>query len=1279
MNTLKKTVQKAFSASVVFMTAFSVLGVGSLVPTGAFAATYADPEDVEAGDYISFGSSVYYIDEGMNRNYFPHSSVFQNWEPDGFGSVGIHAMNPATVDLDEFFPQAGGINYRAGCQLVKTTVSPRVYAVLPGNKRAHIATEEVARGLYGDNWASLVRDVADVFWGNLTTVDAIDEVVPHDGMVVKAQGSTTQYYVMGGKLHAVDGTDACVRTVSQSVLDTLEIAGDTVTAASIRSNPSQRGASSNNGGDEDETEGPSGDITVSLSAKTPEQSLIPEQATQVPYLAFNVTAGSQDALVRTITFERFGLGDDSNFDKVWLNVNDNPVSNERSVQSDNTVELSPNYTVPAGKTVTFWLMANLDQTTSNPDGTEQDAFRITDIDANGADVSGISSVKGNYMLYSTYSLGTVTISSKGTAQEVEVGDEQEILGEFELNWSSQHENDGLFKTIRFKMEGTADMNDLENLTLYEDNGTVVSETVMVWGDYVTFIIKDSQELLDDGESRRFEIRGDVTGGDDTQTIVFELEDNRDFYFVEKGVNVGSAISTSLETSRRLKTYTIDAGQFTVSLNGSLTPSNEQYAKNTDDVIALVADVDLGQCVTVDGLDIYFSSDSVLNDTTASNSSEATVIDADIERAELWLVSEDGKQKKVGSVTSVSTGGATENDTIGSGEYYYNFDQTFELRDNDMLQLMLDLEEDATTNTYKFTFTNAGGSSNFDDAEYCATGDSVPDGNKTGVVTGNNVEITAANLTITRNDGFSDGETVVVGSKDKLLFKFLIDAGTASDVVVQSLSFDTSDANGYLAANYTKYTNFYLMVDGASQKLSDFKSMGSTGSFTFTSLNLGIEKDEQVTVGLYGSVQTSAATTSSLVFTLDASDSSFEDAEGDDLTNISDISSAALNISSGGVLTVSVDGDTPDATIYAVGSTGAAVTKDIATYKFVAQNDDVYVTDLYIANNTTTGGNAAETTADFLVSKYQLVVDGQVIDEKAATAGKVAFKLSSSNKILVPKDGTKRATVRAVFNKITSADQTGRRIALALYGVEGESKGPGTDLARQTGVTSTAGTRLEVGDVSTDLDLALTGDTMAIYQSVPSVAGVSLGNNPLSLNSGTQDIYQFTVGADAQGDISFSYFALDLTGECRTNQDAAQCVTDVNVYEKLSTNSRKELSVVFTTSTNSSSASEIRVHISSSSPNDIQTVAAGTTKTYIVEATFSGIEAADSISVRMRDHTTAHANPTTLVGAVNAAGSTGPIVWSDNAGVDADPSVAQWFIGRDVPGFDTLLQTFEKSS
>lgn len=1298
MNTLKNAINKAFSASVVFVTVFSMLGLGALVPTAALADNhYTDPEDVEAGDLIEYQGAVFYVNADMEIVYFPRDREYFSWYPDDANFENVLHLDPTVRLLDFFGEPSGdlnpGVGYRSSCNLVKRTIDPTVYAVLPGTKLMAVTGEYVVEH-YGPNWARLVRDVDLAFWSNYDVMSGTlaggDDA--HEGFVYSAEGSDDMYVVMDGMGVMIDGVDPCVHIVSEDVADRIELSSDVITFESLRSQPAQheaRGGSSSNNDDEDDL--PMGELTFKLNANTPETALIPEDATHVPYLTFDVTAGGEDAYLETIVFERFSLGDDQNFDKLWLVVDGVPVSNDQKVQSDDRLELSPNYTIGAGDTVTFTLMANLDQTTgtTNPNGTEQDAFKIIDVEANGADVSGYLSVKGNYMVYSSYSLGTAALSVRGSNQEVEAGDEDEILGEFEIDWSSNEENNGLFKSIRFEMQGTADLTDIKNIDLHEDNGQSITSKVTVWGDYVTFVIDEDEQLFDDSETRRFEIVGEISGADDGDTVIFEVEDARDVYFVEEDVNVGAAITlTGLATNNRLRTYTVDAGQFTVSRNSSRTPSNEQYAKDSEGVVALAADVDLGQCVQADGLLVYLHSDSVLNDTTAGPADESAVIDADIERAELWVIRESGTEKRISSVTAVTDAGGTEDDTIATDEFYYNFDQTFKLYDNDILEVRLDLDDDAVTNTYKFTFSNSGSNTDFDTPEYCGENggstDSLANADMTGTVTGNEVQITAASFTITRDDGYSAGETFIVGSDDQEFFSFVIDNGNASDITVQTLNFDmavSGDAT-YVTDNYQKFTGFYLLVDGATSALAgETDDMSSTGSLTFQNLNLGIGEGENVSVTLVGNIDTGAEATSSLTFTLDGSESVIDDGQDEQITYTDDDASASLTISSGASLTVEVDGDTPNASIHAVGAAAGDVAKDLASFAFTAEDGQVNITDLYVANNTSTGSNTAESSADFLVKEYQLVVNGVVLKSKKPVSGVARFELSGdSEEIHVADDQTVVATVRGVFNDVDSATDSGQRFKIALYAIEAETEGPGTQLSQSTvtGVSTTASAGLAA------LDSAPTGAEQAIYKSVPTLAGHSLGT---TLNSGTQDIYKFSVAADSLGAISWASILLDVTGECQSNEnptDGGSCLdyNSLKLYE-LTSSGREEITLsssLAATTTVGSSNGEIRIAVSTStSNNEIQKISAGTSKTYVVEAAFSGIAAGDSISVRIRDFSSVHYAGQTLAQAQDDAGFTGPFVWTDNSGTQSSQSVAHWYTGRDVYGLDTDVLTFEKAS
>ncbi|NCO04949.1 MAG: hypothetical protein GW939_02265 [Candidatus Magasanikbacteria bacterium] len=1292
MNTLKNSIKKAFSASVVFVTVFSMLGLGALVPAAALASTqYTAPEDVEAGDLIEYQGAVFFINADMEIVYFPRDREYVSWYPEDPEVRNVLHIDPSTRILD-FFGEPGGdlnpgVGYRSSCNLVKRTIDPTVYAVLPGNQLKAVTGDYVS-ALYGDKWASLVRDVDLAFWSNYTVVSGLlDDAIPHEGFVYKATGSSQTYVVMDGMGVMVDGVDPCAHQVAQSVADEIELSSDTVTYESLRSNPAQH-----DGSTPPTNNDPSGELTFSLSADTPETTLVPEDATHVPYLTFNVTAGSEDALLEQITFERFQLGDDQNFDKLWLVVDEVPVTNDQKVQSDDTLELSPNYTIGAGDTVTFTLMANLDQTaaTTNPNGTEQDAFKIVGVQANGADVLGYTSVKGNYMVYSSYTLGTAALSVRGSNQEVQAGEAEEILGEFEIDWDSTYENEGIFKSIRLQMQGTADLSDLHNLDLREDNGQSITSKVIVWGDYVTFVIDENDQMFLDSETRRFEVVGEISGANDAETVIFEVEDIRDVHFVEADVNVGSAVTLTGLSSNRLRTYTIDAGQFTVSQNGTRTPSNEEYAKDSKEVIALAADVDLGQCVSVDGLKVYLHSDSVINDSSLG-STDAAIIDADIERAELWLISESGSEKRASSLTSVTrdtdVGTATDN-TLTTDEFYYDFDQTFQLNDNDILEVRLDLDNDATTNTYKFTFSNSGANTDFDSAEYCGkdggSTNNVANADLTGTVTGNEINITAASFTITRDDGYSSGETFIAGSDDQRFFSFVIDAANASDITVQTLNFDmavSGDAT-YVTDNYQKFTGFYLLEEGSTTALGgEVDDMNSSGSLTFQNLNLGIGHGETVSVVLMGNIDTGAEATSSLTFTLDGSDSVIDDAQDEQITYSDDDASAALTISTGASLTVEVDGDSPNASIYAVGSATGDVVKDLASFALTASDGQVNITDLYIANNTSTAtANTAESSADALIKTYQLVVNGTVLKEKKPVSGVARFELQgASQEIQIADDQTVVATIRGVFNDVDSATDSGQRVKIALYAIEAETEGPGTALAQDTvtGVSTTAAAGLAA------LDVAPTGDEMAIYKSVPTIAGLSTGGTVL--NSGTQDIYKFSVAADSLGAISWASIALDVTGECGSNlnpTDAGACLTygSIKLYE-VTGSGRTEISLssaIAATTTVASTNNEIRLAVSTSSPNNVQKISAGTSKTYVVEAAFTGIATGDSISVRIKDFSSAHFESQTLQNAMADAAFTGPFVWTDNSGTQSSQTVEQWFTGRDVYGLDTDVFTFEKA-
>ncbi len=1265
--------KKAFTWSVVLLTIAWSMGVAAFLPSIAHAAATVE---LEPGDMFhvpeSGDTAVFLVTEDMKSRYFPNGETHRSWFAgfDGLNAVPLAQAGAYPLDLDQ-----PGVTFRHGSRLVKITTDPKVYAVGQNNMRHWITSGEIAEALYGPAWATLVRDVSPFHWANYSVGADITEAVPHDGQIIRVEGDSTLWYVWDGMRHEISGalpTSAAgdVRVVSPGVLEAVSDSGESVTAATVIADPAQgSGAPADNGNDDDQPvdEMPAGDITVSLAANTPAAALVPDTASHVAYLSFRVRAGSEGATLDEVQFERIGQGDDSNFDKLWLEVDGFPVSNAQSVNSDDSLTLRPKYTVGANSTVEFMLVANL--ASAGADNSTQDGFQIARadlVDANGADVMGSFPVKGNLMSYSNYTPAAVTIDEKGSDDEILIGDEQVITGEFNLDYSSSNERDGEFIYIRLKNEGTLSTGDMDNFALYYD-GDVVSQEARVWGDYVTFVIMEDARLIEDAQNKDFEVRADILDGTDAETVIWELEDHRDLNVRELD-GFGAAVTDTLNgaAAEQLQTYTLDAGQMTVSLDAS-NPTNEQYAPATHDIVALVARLDIGQPIQADGVTVYLHTDST---TTAAT---VTAVNADIERAELLLNGD-----RIGSSLTTVSGAAADGFDILSTEFYYNFNSSFEMEDNDLLTLVIDLEEAASaTAQYKFWLSGASADAHFDDPEYISSGDNVPSASRSGSATGRLVEINAASLSLTRNDGYSSGENFVAGASEQLLLQFVVEAGNASDVRVNSLNFDALTGTGsvaYLAANYSKITNCFISDDDGATSLGDSEDLNSSGALTFTNLRHDIAASGQSEIGLYCDLQSGLAATTSVVFTMDASGSDIDDAEGDDISGFKvgttyDVAGQSIDFVAGGILRVGIDGDSPDAGIVVAKATTNGV--EVGRWKFIAEDDDIQVTDLYFSN-LNAAGTASSSASDARVAGWDLYIGGSKVQGRVMSGGNVHFDIDSTP-LEVTEDNIVKASLYARFNSINEASETEVITRPSLYSLSAVSAGNGAALALQnadgeSGVTSTVVTEIMTVDGTyTDAAAAVEANTIRAYRSIPTLAMVALNSGVLV--NGSSDIFKFTVHADEKGDIAWSQIALDISGGCAAaGTDVAECLgatTSMAIYDA----SNNSLTATFTTT---SAQDKLVIKLTS-----IENVSAGTSKTYRVRATLASFAAGDSLKVTMDDDETALTAKTTnaLAQAAADGGATeGSFVWTDNSGTPESTTDSHWFNGWQVPGLDDYTQT-----
>lgn len=239
---------KLFSKARLVSTAvlsISVLAASLLV--SAPAAESVNCPQLKANDRFKVTGfpAVYLVNPDGKRLYFPNAEVYFTWFSD---FSGITTIDSACVDN---YPSGGGLNYRPGSRLVKTTVSPSVFLIEPHNVKRRIANEEIAKALYGSKWNTLVRYVTDAQDSNMEVGPDVKVPTLLDGangaiVVVEDVGFPTHYFVDKGTLRKIVGTlpnqlSGDVRILSASLFQTASMSSQAITPEEILSDPSQGG------------------------------------------------------------------------------------------------------------------------------------------------------------------------------------------------------------------------------------------------------------------------------------------------------------------------------------------------------------------------------------------------------------------------------------------------------------------------------------------------------------------------------------------------------------------------------------------------------------------------------------------------------------------------------------------------------------------------------------------------------------------------------------------------------------------------------------------------------------------------------------------------------------------------------------------------------------------------------------------------------------------------------------------------------------------------------
>lgn len=1025
MNNLLKLGKKIFTVGVASTTIFWSLGVAALVPAVATAATTVDCATVVAGDFVKAnGADIWVVNADKTKSYFPHGDTFKSWTADS-----KYTFKYVTGDCLASLPAASLVAPRPGAYLLKDNATEKLYVTLADGKLAEISAAAAA-GLYGSNYAAtpakggrtIPATSPDMvlYTKSMSTVK-VTEAAPVEGTLVSNGG---KFYVVGANkaLREVSATGMTANKFQAKFAVALASTSGYSTGTQVAAMESAL---------TDATFGfkaapgtvvvsPAAAVSVSLNATTPAAKTIPQRATGVEYLKFNV---SGSGTLNDLVFHRVGVGSASNFANVYVYDGKTRLTSGRSVSSDSNQVIFSNLKVALSGSKTLSLVADLGTATSGEDG-----FEVTQ--ANGAAVTG---VVGNIMSIGGSAVSKVTINNSGTSGTLRLGQSQAEVarGTFDAGSATY---DVKVSQLVLTNGGTVSNSNLANLKL-TIGSTDVATAASMTGDKVIFNLATPYTITK-GNTKTFVVYADNLGGRVNDTVSFYADQSSDVVILDAQYNVGVSFTNSTSNDLFLfttgeQTYTLTGGDLTLANNG---PASQNIGKNVTNVTLQKFSFSAANNVTVKNtkVTVYLQDSSgTAVTTTAALDYVKNVKIVDLDASNQTVV---GPQSAFGTGTTLS----------GNG-YYKVFTDTYDLNAGTTrhFAVVADIDTSMTAGYKLYTVVDYSGSNYVkyvDNSQYVSASTIVPNS-----LTGNVMTVSGAQITVTRTTPPASA-SVVKGSTQNAL-GLLLTAGTSDDLKITSLKlrvFASTTAitgnNGDTAANAVVNT-VALYEDGAAtplmtKNLSDLSgTIGSNGYYyvTFSSLNYklaaGASKKLVAVLGLKDSISATRYVSVDLVPSDDMDVETFADGQSVTENSTSAINASSpvyLTVTTGGSVTVAVDGNTASA---ADVLTGSATAVPVATFKLTPTQESFTLVGAVLTATSSAGSAYAD------ISKVVLTYKNKA----GATVSKECF-LNSSDECTfndgqldayLTKDQPNLITVSALFNKVADGATSGHAIKVGF--------------------------------------------------------------------------------------------------------------------------------------------------------------------------------------------------------------------------------------------------------
>ncbi len=780
-----------------------------------------------------------------------------------------------------------------------------------------------------------------------------------------------------------------------------------------------------------------GTLSATVASTNPTGDAVPKGAVGVVMLSLDLTADCQDSVtLQELTVLHEGFGDELDIDGVYLSVDGGRVSRRRTLDSENptaNLRMSAPLTIPACGTKTVDIVADFSSTAATSAEHNFSVELPSDFQSNALDVEGNFPLRGNTFRVAAVASGRVTIDYRTVSpNEVDVGDEQEVIGKFEIGVNSVE--DQTIYAMTLENNGSAGDGDFANIRIRRSDGTVLTNAAATsQGDFTTLVFDPPFTVLE-GDKITLEVVADIVGGAG-DTLVMQFEEESDIFAVGSlygyGVNgqlYGSQVSLDTDVA---STVTISAGEFTLEIDG---PVQQKFTADDDDaVLAKVLLKTGGEPVDIKDLFLAIQGQTSTGAGLSLNSSSSF--------DNVHELLEDVEMRNTVTGETVSAVRLTGTSDFGTGtasnstfqiyrldDFDVSEDQTWELRadfiDNgtgnrprsgDRFRVHICTEPKTSNGTTNATGCTFGGlitsTTTYNmDIEGLSTGDDVDDVRPGGTVSGNFHRIANPELTIAGR-ALKATDTAVKNSKNVTLLRFEGRAGEAEDILFTSAIFESESGSILNGQNYTLWAD----TDGDSNVDTVLQSGESaqSGLVTFDDLTGGgfvIPAEDTIIFEVHSDISASL-TNDDIKLRFDTGSTSYVEAEQvDDGSSLSGIktNSTACSVTTCEIIVTTAgstsynlvnQGDlfvTRSSSVRSRQLLGGALEDSILQLQFRSQNEDIEVTDLQL----TSSGSTASA-----VERLELYRLGATTPFASATIGGCG-----SDDVLTTNNGNGGATV-----------------------------------------------------------------------------------------------------------------------------------------------------------------------------------------------------------------------------------------------------------------------------